>query len=122
LRIPINKEIEKEYKDQFIRGFSARECGFIAVALACAGIAAYVVGQTFHLPINICFYIGIPFGIPAVVIGFAEFQGLTFFEYIKELIYEHKTKELYYDADEIETTAPVYSMTKEKTKKEGKAK
>ena len=122
MRILINKEIEKEYKDQFMRGFSAKECGFIAVAFICIGVVAYAAERIFHLPINICFYIGIPFGAPAIVVGFATFQGLTFFEYIKELIYEYKTKELYYDASEIKTTAPVFKMAKDKFRTEGKRK
>lgn len=122
MRIPINKEIEKEYKDQFMRGFSARECGFIAAAFACIAIAAYTAWSLFHLQINICFYIGLPFGVPAILIGFMDFQGLDFFEYLKELIYEHKTKELYYDADEIKTEPAVYKMTKDKNRKEGRKK
>lgn len=105
-----------------MRGFSAKECGYIAVALCCVAAGAFGAERLFSLPINVCFYIGLPFGAPAIIIGFKEFQGLTFFEYIKELIYEHKTKELYYDADEIKTEPPVYKMSKEKPKKEGRAK
>ena len=122
MKIQINKEIEKEYKDQFMKGFSAKECGYIALALVCVAVAAFVAERLFHLPFNICFYIGLPFGAPAIIIGFAEFQGLTFFEYIMELIYESKTKELYYDADEIKSTAAPYKMKKEKVKREDKSK
>lgn len=122
LKIPINKDLEKEYKDQFIRGFSAKECGYIAIALACVAAVAVLAERLFHLPYNICFYIGLPFGVPAILIGFKEFQGLTFFEYVKELIFEYKTKELYYDADEIQAAPPVYKMSKGNQKKEGKKK
>ena len=122
MKIPINKDIEKEYKDQFMRGFSAKECAYIAVGLVCGGIVAFAVEAMFHLPINVCFYIGIPFAIPSIVIGFADFQGLNFFELIKELIYEHKTKELYYDADEIKTVSPAYTMSRQKLKRDGKLK
>jgi len=122
MRIPINKEIEKAYKDQFMRGFSAKECVYIAVSLGIIGGIAFLVERIFHLPINFCVYIGIPFGIPTMLIGFVEIQGLTLIEYIKEIIYEYKTKELYYDADELPEMTHVYKMQKYEPKKAGKRK
>ena len=71
MKILINKDIEKEYKDQFMRGFSAKECAYIAVGFFCGGVVAYIVEYFFHLPLNICFYIGLPFVIPAIVIVYA---------------------------------------------------
>lgn len=122
MRISINKEIEKEYKDQFMRGFSMRECGFIALAIGIIGGVAFLVSHFFELPINFCFYIGIPFGIPVLLLGFVEFQGLTLIEYAKEIIYEHKTKELFYDADEIPKSEHIFKMMKHKPKKVRKRK
>ncbi len=117
MRIPINKEIEKAYKDQFMRGFSARESGYIALSLGIMGGASWFVWNTFQLPINFCFYIGIPFGIPTMLIGFVEIQGLSLTEYLKEIVYEYRTKELYYDADELPEMPDDYMMQKNSTKK-----
>lgn len=108
--IPINKEIEEAYKDQFMKGFSIRETGYIALSLGIIFIVALLVWYVFKLPINFCAYIGMPFGVPTLIVGFKKFQGLTLIEYIKELIYENKIKVLTYDADEIPLETPVYIM------------
>lgn len=120
MRISINKEIEEEYKDQFMRGFSMKECAYIAVALLLIAGAAFLAAYFFKLSFNVCVYIGLPFGIPVLIFGFKKFQGLTLTEYIKEIIYEHKTKELFYDADEIPESFHCYEMKKHEPKKAGK--
>lgn len=117
MQISINKEIEEEYRDQFMRGFSMKECAYIAVALFLIMGVAILTAYFFELSFNICFYIGLPFGIPVIIMGFVKFQGLTLTEYIKELIYEHKTKELFYDADELPDVSHYYQMKKHEPKK-----
>lgn len=120
MRISINKEIEEEYKDRFMRGFSMKECAYIAVALLLIAGAAFLAAYFFKLSFNVCVYIGLPFGIPVLIFGFKKFQGLTLTEYIKELIYEHKTKELFYDADELPESSHCYEMKKHEPRKAGK--
>lgn len=117
MRIPINKEIEEAYKDQFIRGFSVRETGYIALALCIIFGVAFLVWHFFRLPINFCAYVGIPFGIPALLVGFKKYQGLTVTEYIKEIMYENKIKVLLYDADELPKGVHFYIMVRDKKKK-----
>lgn len=120
VRIPINKEIEEAYKDQFVKGFTMRETGYIALSLGIVFGVGYLVWYFFKLPINLCAYIGIPFAIPTVIIGFKKFQGLTLTEYLNELRYESKTKELFYDADELPESMKCYRMKKEIDKKKRK--
>ena len=114
MRIPINKEIEEAYKDQFMKGFSIRETGYIALAIGIIFGIGTLVWFIFGLPINICAYIGMPFGFTVLFIGFKKFQGLTLIEYIKEILYENKIKILTYDADEIPIESDVYNMEKRK--------
>lgn len=120
MRIPINKEIEEAYKDQFIRGFSIRETGYIALALGIIFGVAFFVWHFFELPINFCAYIGMPFGVPALLVGFKKFQGLTVTEYIKEIMYENKIKVLLYDADELPEGTHFYIMIRDTKKKKGR--
>lgn len=120
MRIPINKEIEVAYKDQFIRGFSIRETGYIALALGIVFVVGFIVWHFFRLPINLCAYIGMPFAVPPILIGFKYIQGLTLVEYIKEILYEKKIKELTYDASELPENQYCYQMEKSSKKKRGK--
>ena len=113
MQIPINKDIEEEYKDQLALGFSMKELGWIILAgILIVGIGVFV-WQQFGVTPEIAFYIGIPFGIIPIFIGFKKFQGMTLIQYIKELIYEHKTRDLTFDAGEIPDVPFVYSVKKE---------
>lgn len=111
MKISINRDIEEAYKENFMKGFSMRECLYILLSLGIIVGVAALLWYVFGLPLNVSAYVGIPFGIPTLIIGFKKFQGLTLTEYIKELIYEHKIRELCYDADELpENMEFSYSM------------
>lgn len=117
MRIPINKDLEEEYKDQLFAGYSTMETVWIVVAAAMVIGAAVLAYNLLSLPLETCAYVGIPFGIPAIFIGFKKFQGLTVFEYLRELVYENRTRLLLYDADELPEKQHVFSMKKERKKK-----
>lgn len=75
MRIPINKDIETAYKDEFIKGFTLRE------ALSVAAAAGLILGVTAAawkvsgLGPEICIYIGLPFGILPVFLGSKNSRG-----------------------------------------------
>lgn len=114
MRIPINKDLEEDYKDQLFAGYSTVEMAWIALAAVMIFGAAYIMYTYFSLPLETCAYVGVPFGAPAIFLGFKKFQGLTIWQYIKELDYERKTRLLLYDADELPDTYYVFAMKKKK--------
>lgn len=116
MKIPINKDIEVEYKDQFLKGFSIKEVCYVVVSAAIIIGMAVVMYINFGMSLEISIYVGIPFGLPVLLAGFKKFQGLTLIEYIKELRFEYLTKELYYDADELPKHHPIYDMEMKKEK------
>ncbi len=97
MKIAVNRDLEEAYKDEFVKGFTLREAGYIAAGFLLGGGAAFLCWHYFHIPPEYACYIGIPAGIPAIVFGFKKFQGLTAAEYLKEIRYERKTKVLAYD-------------------------
>lgn len=120
MRIPINKDIETAYKDEFIKGFTLRE------ALSVAAAAGLILGVTAAawkvsgLGPEICIYIGLPFGILPVFFGFKKFQGLTAFEYIRERIYEKQTRILTYDTGEMPGDCGRFTMERKAKKRRRK--
>ena len=117
MRISNNRDLEEAYKDVLWKGFSMREVGYIVLSVGIICAVAVGFWYFFNLPITACAYIGIPFGIPTIIIGFKEFQGLTLLGYLKELKYENDIRELYYDADEMPEPNYYFSMQHEKKKR-----
>lgn len=113
MRIPINKDIDEEYKDQLALGFSMKEFGWILLAIIFIGTVGLSCYFLFGLTPEVCIYIGIPFGVIPVFVGMRKYQGQTFVQHVKELIYESRTRDLIYDADELPHTQFVYSLKKE---------
>ncbi|MBO5260579.1 MAG: PrgI family protein [Agathobacter sp.] len=113
MRIPINKDIEEEYKDQLALGFSAKELGWLILAILFIAGVTFLCWKYLGISPDVGVFIGIPFGAIPVVIGMKKIQGQSVIEFLKELNYERKTKELYYDADELPHEHYVYSLKKE---------
>lgn len=120
MRININRDIEEAYKDQFMKGFTMRECGYIALALILALVVGYILYHFLSVPLSVSAYIALPFLAPPLLIGFVKIQGLTLIEYLKEILYERKIKELYYDADEYSGNKKIFSMNHETMEKKRK--
>ena len=115
--IKINKDPEIEYKNEFMLGYTLKEviCIGIAVAIVIgATVLSYVM---FGLSPMVGCYIGIPFAFPIIFLGFAKPGGMTVFELIKEIRFEHKTKCLTYDADEVEEYTEPVTLTKSEMRK-----
>lgn len=116
MQIPINKDIEEAYRDEPIRGFTLREVAHIMLgALIIGGVTALVWWKTGLSP-DISVFVGIPFGLPVLFMGFRRFQGLTAGAYLKEIIYEKRVGILTYDADELPRERHVFTMERRKKK------
>lgn len=122
MNIPINKDLEEEYKNEWIKGFTYREMLFVVVSVLIIGGVAMLAWWLTETPIDICIYIGLPFGIPTLLLGFKKIQGLTVDAYLKEMLYEWRTKGLTYDADELPEENRVFTMERESEKKRRKCK
>ena len=115
MRISINKDIEEAYKDQFMRGFSMQEVGWIALAFAAVAVVAVLLAFA-GLRIDVAVYAAIPFCVPVIYIGFRKHYGMTQMEYWKAVHYEKATRELTCEEELPCEPAPVFSMTKKKQK------
>ncbi len=117
MNIPINKDIEEEYRDQIVNGFTLKEGGVVMLAVLIVIGTAAAAYYLFALSPKYGCYIGIPLAFPVLFFGFKRFQGLTALEYIREIIYERRTKVLAYDAEEVEEDMRPFTLRKEENEK-----
>ncbi len=110
MNISINTDLEKEYRNELVKGFSWQEvlCGVAAVLVVLG--CAYVCYSRFGLSPKYGCYIGIPFAFPIVFLGFRKFQGMNVIEYLREIIFHQKTKDLAYDAEEFVEELEVFTL------------
>lgn len=102
MNININKDFEKEYKDDSWRGFSMQEVCCIGIALSMAAAVSMWFYYTYHVPLNTVIYTGVPPAIPLLVYGFYRYQGMNLLELIREVFEEKKSNKLCYEAGEAE--------------------
>ena len=69
LKIDINKDFLKEYKDNFFKGFSVSEVIHLVAALGVAALIMFVAVRYFRIDIVAAVYISVPFVIPIVFSG-----------------------------------------------------
>ena len=110
MNIPINKDIEEEYKDEFTKGFTLRECVYIAAALIIVALVGVFCWWKLGLAINVSVYVGFPFAVPILLLGFLKPSGMYVSKYLKEIRWEKKTKLLLYEAGEKPETDENFSM------------
>lgn len=91
MNININKDFEKEYKDDSWRGFSMQEVCCIGIALSMAAAVSMWFYYTYHVPLNTVIYTGVPPAIPLLVYGFYRYQGMNLLELIRE-VFEEKNQ------------------------------
>ena len=99
MNIEINKDFLTEYKDEFWKGFSAKE----VFTIVCAGAVAAGVVVLLHIKFGIrpseAVYAAIPFTIPILLAGFYKYQGyLTFRKLIGEIRYSRRCRELHFES------------------------
>ena len=94
MTIPINKDPDTEYKNEFMFGYTLKEVLCVAAALLIiAGVTALVYFK-FNIALNVGCYFGIPLAFPVIFLGFKEWYGMSITRFISELGYEKKTREL----------------------------
>lgn len=117
MQIEIKKDIENEYKDELIKGFSVKE----AIALGVAGIVALCIALPlwfyFGISVEQAIYIAVACVLPILAMGFLKIQGQSPLKFLMEVIYESRVKILTYDADELPENTKVVSMYREPEKK-----
>lgn len=119
MNIPINKDVEKEYKNELTKGFTAREILYgIAAIGSDVGIAA-LLHYMLDLNLKYCIYIGFPALFGIAFLGFKEFQGLSCIAYLKEILYEKRTEVLSYEADEVPVSQKCFTLERQ-TEKQAK--
>lgn len=120
MNIKINKDFDKEYKDEMYRGMTAKEVLSIAAAAAVAGAVIFLLHRYAGVPLAAGVYPGVFCAIPFLAAGFVTFQGMSPARYLKEMIYARRTRLLTYEADELPKAERSFSMEKPKQKKKRK--
>lgn len=114
MNIAINKDLEKEYKNDLVMGFDPRECIYILIALIeLIGIAVLLYIKT-GFSATMCAYAGMPLALPTLILGFKKFHGMSCFRYIKEILWERRTRILTYEAEEFHEDIQVFTLDKRK--------
>lgn len=100
MNININKDFEREYKDDSFRGFSMKEALCIGCALCVAAVTSIFLYYRFQIPLNLVLYAGLPPAVPFLFFGFYRYQDLSAAAFLKELFFERRTRVLSYSAGE----------------------
>lgn len=118
MKVNMNKDFELAFQDEFIAGFSLRQCVTAGIGIVVSTFAAVLTWKVTGFSIVECTYIGIPMMIPILITGFYRYQKQTPWKLWKEYLYMKKTKLMIYEANEKEKTEPrIFSMSRKK--KEG---
>ena len=117
MNIPINKDIENDYKSEIWKGLTLREVIFSVIAVAILGVSVYIGWFKFGVDPVISMYVGLPFAGGFVFLGIYKKQGMYLEEFLKVYIYFQKTKHLEFDAAELQEDDYVFSMSLEKEKR-----
>ncbi len=111
MSIPINKDLEENYRNEFFKGLTLKELLSVALGFVLMVVVAVLAFFYTDLAPMVCVYAGLPFVVVPMVFGFGKIQGLTIKSYLKELIYERRTALLVYRADELPAERCMFSMT-----------
>ena len=90
LKIDINKDFLKEYKDNFYKGFSVSELVHIIAWLGVSAIIMLIMTKFLGMQIVSAVYISVPFAAPVILTGIYRYQ-----EYLKpkDYLYERQYTE-----------------------------
>lgn len=99
MNIEINKDFLTEYKDEFWKGFSAKEVFTIVSAGAVAAGVVIFLNFKFGVRPSEAVYAAIPFTIPILLAGFYKYQGyMPFKKLLEEISYSRKCRELHFES------------------------
>lgn len=120
MKIPINKDLDTDYKNEIFKGLDGRDILFGGAGILIVIITAITVGYYLKIDPQLCVIIGVIPAIPVFFVGFYKIQGMTVWAYFKEFLYDIMTEELIYDADELPENRKMWSM--ERTQVNGRKK
>lgn len=107
MNIPINKDFERDYKDNAWRGFSLHELKYLAAGVCVAVILCLVLWRCVGLSVTAAIYIGIPGGCPLILAGFWRAEnGLDLKGCYAASKYRKATAKLSYRAGEYQEYIP----------------
>lgn len=110
MQIQVNKDIEEEYRNELMKGFTLRELVYLVAAVVVIAAVCVLVWKKGGVQIDVAVFAGIPFGCVILFFGFRRYQGLTVYGYLKEMLYEHRTRTLAYEGDGLPEQREVFTM------------
>ncbi len=94
MKLVINKDFTKEYKNDAWRGFTITELLSILCGLAIMVISMYGLNQWTGIPLATCVYASVPVAAPVVAVGFFKYQEMNGLRALMEIWYSKKTARL----------------------------
>ena len=101
LKIDINKDFLKEYKDNFYKGFSISELVHIIAGLAVSAVIMLINVKLFGMQLVSAVYISVPFAAPVILTGIYRYQEyLKPKDYLCERQYTEASDRLHFETTE----------------------
>ena len=74
LKIDINKDFLKEYKNDFYKGFSVTDIVHILAGLSVSAVVMLITVMLFHIDVVFAVYVSVPFAAPLILAGIYKYQ------------------------------------------------
>lgn len=94
MKLVINKDFTKEYKNDAWRGFTLPELLSIICGLGIMALCMYVLNKWTGIPLATCVYASVPAAAPVVAMGFFKYQDMNVLRLFLEILYSKKTARL----------------------------
>ena len=119
MKIRVNKDFLREYKDDAWKGFSGKEVMTLLLAAGTAIALVFLLHMGLGIAPAVAVYLSVPAASPIVLLGFYRYQGyLSPIRLLREIYYTYKAKELPYAAEETRNKVHLFQMQKTEGKKE----
>lgn len=113
LKIRVNKDFLREYKDDAWKGFSGKEVMTLLLAAGTAIALVFLLHMGLGIAPAVAVYLSVPAASPIVLLGFYRYQGyLSPIRLLREIYYTYKAKELPYAAEETRNKVHLFQMQK----------
>ncbi len=113
MKIRVNKDFLREYKDDAWKGFSGKEVASLLLAAGTAIALVFCCISGVELRRRLAVYLAVPAAAPIILLGFYRYQGyLPPVRLLQEIFYTYGTKELPYAAEESTGRIRFFQMQK----------
>ena len=114
MKIRVNKDFLREYKDDAWKGFSGKEVASLLLAVGAAIAFVFLLHIGFGVSPAVAVYFSVPAASPIILFGFYRYQGyLPPVRLLQEIFYTYGTKELPYAAEESTGRIRFFQIQKE---------